>query len=210
MQTTQNCKMIFAGRFPWSLIQHVLHGVWGGQAAQYPLSGAARHPHLLTLLMANFLNFHQQTCSSLLLWSCSFCQTPPLDPNSWPISSFSKISQHRGRHCILLCPRGAHLNPNAVLDSSHKSKGGTVKLGPCPKSTRSNSLEWGLGKAHLNKFPRCLGRSWAELPRIESLLHLYNFYPALKAKWTNKHFRHAYYMLNPSRVSHNQLLQWSL
>lgn len=41
-----------------------------------------------------------------------------------------------------------------------------LKPGPCPKSTRLDSLGWSLGKAHLNKFPGCWedpGLSFPEL-----------------------------------------------
>lgn len=139
--------------------------------------------------MANFLNFQEQTCYFLLLWTrCSFCQTP-LKRTYWPISSFSKISELQGRHSILLCSRAGQGDiwtlKQPWLSHIKPGKGKILKPGPCPKSSRLNSLGWSLGKAHLNKFPRCLGRSWAEVPRIESSFHLHNFYPALKAKWTN-------------------------
>lgn len=185
MQTIQNCKTLSVGRFPWSLIQHVLH-------VEDTLQNILKAEPLDTLTYWTPYSW----CTS---WT--FVNKPVL------LCLFEGAAPS-ARHLLLTPTLGllAH-SPNCSIEEATVSfsvlegpiwtliqpwithlkviEGRTVKPGPCPKSTRSNSLGWSLGKAHLNKFPRCLGRSWAELPRIESSLHLYNFYPTLKAKWTN-------------------------
>lgn len=82
--------------------------------------------------MANFLNFHDQTCPFLPLRNC--CSLPQTHAGLLVHSAkYHSIKEDTLPPSVLLCPRGAQMNPKAALGSSHKKQGEDVQTWALPQ-----------------------------------------------------------------------------
>lgn len=143
------------------------------QVPVYPQARASTQPCTRNTLV---IPVSRANGSSSALWAgFSLCPArSALDPAIRLSACAQGITARKRAQSSSAAPGSPHPSSAAALGSySQLSMCGARRLlnsGPCPRSPRSNSLGWSLGKVHFNEFSRYLGKSEAQLPRIESQL----------------------------------------